>query len=173
MFRKLDITFNENDFRKKDIEIIKYGKKIENKFMGISYNQCDLGQEFVSKLLGIVPRNMIHYFTPMIMEINADILPHIDSGVNTVINFYLRAGGYVTDFNRPIEGASVFKLNNQTNGYIINFNQVSVVDSFTARDGDVYILDVTKLHSVHSGTGTRTALVLSTNLSFDEVCSFF
>lgn len=171
MFKKIDVTFNEGDFTKKDAEIIKYGEEVDGEFRGISYNQCELSQEFAAKLLGIVPPNMIHHFTPMVMEINREIPPHVDSGINTVINFYVKAGGYVTDFNKPKDGAEAFKLDNQTNGYIIDFDQVDVVDSFTAEDGDAYILDVTKLHSVHSGVGDRTAIAISTQLSFDEVCA--
>ena len=47
------------------------------------------------------------------------------------------------------------------------------MNSHVANNGDIYILDVSKLHSVHSGTGTRTAVALSTNIEFNDVVEMF
>lgn len=170
MFKKINVDFNADDFTKRDAIITKYGVEEDGEFKGIKYNECDVSQEFVAKIVTKIPVSLIQQFRPSVMQINRDILPHVDSNVNTVINLYVKAGGYVTDFNEPKEGAEGFKLENQTNGYILDFDQVDVVDSFTAEDGDAYILDVTKLHSVHGGKGDRLAIAMSTKLSFDEVC---
>jgi hypothetical protein len=63
------------------------------------------------------------------------------------------------------------KLDNQTDGYAYKFEDVDTIASFVAEDGDAYILDVTKLHSVHSGSKKdRIAIALSTKLDFDSVC---
>ena len=51
---------------------------------------------------------------------------------------------------------------------------MDTLTSFVAEDGEAYILDVTKLHSVHSGTEKdRIAVALSTKLDFDSVCKMF
>lgn len=170
MFKKIEIEFNEDDFKKRDQIITQFGVDEDGEFKGIRYNECDVSQEFISKVLTKIPVSMIQHFKPSIMSINREIPPHIDSDISTVINLYLKAGGYTTDFNRPKEGAESFQIENQTNGYIIDFSQVDVVDSFTAEDGDAYILDVTQLHSVHGGEGDRVAVAIQTKLPFDKVC---
>ena len=170
MFRKLDLNFSADDFTKKDDELVRYGVVEDGEFRGIVYNHCALGQKLLSEILARIPPSKANYFLPTFMEINREIPPHTDSNVKTVINLYVKTGGYVTDFNVIKDGAKKIKIENQTNGYLVDFDQVDVVDSFIAEDGEAYILDVTKLHSVHSGKGGRAAIALSTNLSFDEVC---
>jgi hypothetical protein len=169
MFHKLDIPMPDLSVSRGDREITKYGLDTDNGFQGILYNDCGPVLTGIAPLLDRIPIQYHAKFWPMYMTINRDILPHIDSGVNTVINVYLESGGYQTDFNSPKEGATPFKIPNQTNGECYQFEDVDVLDSFIAEDGDTYILDVTKLHSVHTGAGERKALALSTLLPYDQV----
>ena len=119
-----------------------------------------------------IPKKYWDKFQPLYMHVNCDILPHVDSGHRTVINIYIKAGGYQTDFHTPKVDAVSFKLPNHQFGY--RFEDVNTLCSFVAQDGDAFILDVSRLHSVHSGKERdRIALALSTNLSFKEVCAFF
>jgi hypothetical protein len=173
-FKKIDIGFEAKGVAAGDVDIVKYGIKREGKFEGIAYKNCIISHEMTASLLKQIPIPMRHQFVPLHMHINRDIIPHVDSGVCTVINLYIKSGGYTTDFNIPKDGAKKLKLDNQTDGYAYNFEDVDTLTSFVAEDGDAYILDVTKLHSVHSGTEKdRIAVALSTKLDFDSVCKMF
>jgi hypothetical protein len=171
-YKKVDISIDAADVKPTDKEIISYGEEINGDFEGIKYNDCIVSDSAFSQIYSVLPSKMRNMFMPMYMQINRDIIPHIDSGVSTVINVYIKSGGYVTEFNKPKEGRKSFKLKNQTNGVSYNFDDVEILDSFVANDGDAYVLDVSKLHSVHSGTEKeRVALALGTPLPFNVVCN--
>lgn len=127
------------------------------------------------QLLAKIPQEYRDQFmVPLYMHINGDITPHTDSGARTVLNVYLKAGGYETDFNVPKVDAVPFKIRNQSEGICYRFGDVDTICSFVAQDGDIFILDVSQLHSVHSGMEKdRIALVIGTNLPFDQVCMLF
>jgi len=171
-YKKIKVDLPDLVVTEGEREITRYGKDTEDGFKGIRYNDCGPTITGLAPLLDKIPAEHHSKFVPLYMTINRDVIPHIDSGVNTVINIYLKAGGYMTDFNAPKEGRKPFKIENQTNGECYHFDDVDLISRFAAADGDVYIMDVTKLHSVHSGTGDREALALSTLLPFDQVCEF-
>ena len=173
-YKKIDIGFDAQEVSAGPIDVVKYGIEKDGKFEGIAYKNCIISHKMTAQLLSHIPIAMRHKFVPLHMHINRDIIPHIDSGVCTVINLYLKAGGYTTDFNKPKDGTKPFKLPNQTTGCAYQFEDVDTIASFVAEDGDAYILDVTKLHSVHSGSEKdRIAVALSTKLDFDSVCQMF
>ena len=173
-YKKIDIGFDAQEVSAGPIDVVKYGIEKDGKFEGIAYKNCIISHKMTASLLNHIPIKMRHMFVPLHMHINRDIIPHIDSGVCTVVNLYLKAGGYTTDFNKPKDGAEPFKLPNQTTGCAYQFEDVDTIASFVAEDGDAYILDVTKLHSVHSGSDKdRIAVALSTKLDFDSVCQMF
>jgi len=117
----------------------------------------------------LIPEKHRHQFNMSLMSINRTILPHTDSNTRTAINWYLISGGYHTSFCTPKQDAKSCKLPTQTDGVIYRFEDVHFDERFKSEDGDVYILDVTKFHCVHSSRGPRVALNLCTNLSYDEV----
>ena len=172
-FKRIAVDLPDIVVSEGEREIIRYGRDTSDGFQGIKYNDCGPVITGLAPILDRIPIQHHAKFIPLYMTINRDVIPHIDSGVNTVINIYLKAGGYMTDFNKPKEGRKPFKMENQTNGECYHFDDVDLIDRFVAANGHVYVMDVTKLHSVHSGTGTREALALSTLLPFDQVCGFF
>jgi len=173
-YKKINIGFDAQEVSAGPIDVIKYGIEKDGEFEGIAYKNCIISHKLTAQLLNHMPAPLRHKFVPLHMHINRDIIPHIDSGVCTVVNLYLKAGGYTTDFNKLKEGAKPFKLPNQTTGCSYQFEDVDTIASFVAEDGDAYILDVTKIHSVHSGSDKdRIALALSTKLDFDTVCKIF
>ena len=173
MFKKINIDLTGLSASAGDQEIIKYGLDTDKGFEGIKYNDCNPLLSGLQPILDKIPAEHRSKFFPLYMTINRDIIPHIDSGVMTVINIYIEAGGYKTDLNTPKDGAQPFQIPNQTNGTCYQFEDVNTVDSYVANNGEIYILDVSKLHSVHSGTGTRTAVALSTNIEFNDVVEMF
>ena len=173
-YKKIDISFEAKGVAAGNIDVVKYGIERSGRFEGIAYKNCIISHEMTASLLKHIPVKMRHEFVPLHMHINRDIIPHTDSDVCTVVNLYVKGGGYTTDFNRPKDGAKPFKLPNQTDGCAYQFEDVDTVASFVAEDGDAYILDVTRLHSVHSGSEKdRVAVALTTNLDFDSVCKIF
>jgi len=155
------------------MEYVKYGLGEGKNFQGIKYTDFTVSDYILREFLKIVPKEVRHLFKASLMTINRDILPHTDSNTNTAINVYLESGGYVTSFCTPAEDAKPMKLPTQTNGVMYNFEDVTIYDSFFALPGEIYILDVTKVHCVHSGrrTGKRVALNMATEMPFDEVIS--
>ena len=152
-----------------DTEYIKYGLGEGEDFEGIKYTDFNVPEEAVAHFWNLIPENRRSEFEISLMTINRDILPHTDSDSKTAINWYLKTGAYVTSFCQAKEGSESFQLFTQTDGVIYMFEDVEMEKSFTAEDNDLYVLDVTKLHCVHSGEGHRIAMNLSTNIPYDEV----
>lgn len=173
-YKKIQLDISVDDVVPRDTEVIRYGIDVDGGFEGIRYNTCTVMEDALQTIQAAVPEQYQKDFIALYMRINRDIIPHIDSGVKTVVNTYLTSGGYKTDFNAPKAGATPFQMPNQTDGVSYHFEDVDVLHSFTAQDGDTYILDVTQMHSVHSGTDKdRVALALSTHLPFEKVCEIF
>lgn len=151
-------------------EYVKYGIGSGDKFEGIKYTDFDLMlSPDIHSFWNLIPTSCRKHFNISLMTINRDILPHTDSNTKTAINWYLDPSNYVTSFCTPLAHSQSFKLDTQTDGVVYAFEDVSMESSFVAEKNDVYVLDVTKLHCVHSGQGKRVALNLATNKSYDEV----
>ena len=167
MFKKLNASFDELKAVKGDHLYGRIGVQSEGKFMGIQYNNAVMHCNGLDRILSKLP---VDKFAVQYMSINTEVPPHVDEVVNTAINIYLNTGGYATTFHTEKEGANRQQLPNQKGGYICAFRDVEEVCSFTAKDGDAYILDVTKLHSVHGGIGKeRSAICINTTIPFSEV----
>ena len=52
------------------------------------------------------------------MEVNFFILPHIDSGGKSVINFYVETDKCLTQFYEIKKGSKPFQIDNQTDGCV-------------------------------------------------------
>mgnify|MGYP003140263895 CR=1 FL=1 len=169
-FKKLDITFDIPDFDTGDL-VVEYGLDIGGNFHGLWYNE--ILNENQCPLKNVIPQELQDSFVIQLMQANTYIHPHTDSGTLAVVNFYLSTNGCVTQFHEIKEGARPFKLPSQTDGCIYSEDDLELGPSFLAEPGDVYLLDVTKVHSVVPPAGVqvdRKALCLaSTSLNFEQV----
>ncbi len=171
-FRKIGHSFKVPDFDVGDLAV-QYGiDGPDGSFNGIRYDH--LKEENQCPLKNIIPDEFRHKFTMQFMQVNSYIPPHTDSGTLAVINFYLETANCITKFYDIKEGATPSKLPNQTNGYIYALDDLDGwPPGFNAEPGDVYILDVTKVHSViplEGGEIKRKALCLaSSSLDFNQV----
>ena len=169
-FEKLDITFDVPDFDIGDL-VVEYGLDISGNFHGLWYNE--ILDESKCPLKSIIPEELQDSFVIQLMQANTYIHPHTDSDTLAVINFYLSTNGCTTQFHDIKEGAKPFKLPNQTDGCLYSEDDLELGPSFLAEPGDVYLLDVTKVHSVVPANGAqvdRKALCLaSTLLDFEQV----
>jgi len=115
----------------------------------------------------------------LLSEGHGPLLPHYDNGQESCINFYLRPGGYTTSFWIPQENAKRRKgkkYNSDTNsydevelGYV--YEDLTFVDSFIAKDGEAYALNIKEVHSVDGANPElpRAFIQLQWNVSMDEL----
>ena len=152
--------------------IIEYGMDVDNKFNGLWYSDLKINMH-----INAVPKKHQLDFYPLFLEANSYILPHFDSGANAVINFYIETDNCKTQFYEIKNNAKPYQIKNQTNGCIYNLDDLIETESFIAQPRDVYILNVSKVHSVIPLNNTeinRKAICFSTDsLTFDEVEMMF
>jgi hypothetical protein len=168
MFLKLDRKFFIDSYTEED-EYISYGKTINGHFKGIRYLKSSIKN--LNEILEIIPTENRKDFSVSLMKVTAQVPPHTDSQSATVINLYIKAQDDITQFYSPkVKNPTVYQIPNQTNGVMFDIKDLEPTDQFVANSGDIYVLDVTKPHSVISRSNTdRIAVGLSTYLPFTTV----
>ena len=170
MFERVKCTFD------KPLYIVTDGLKTftgENGY-GIDYKK--IWSPDVEKLLSILPKRYWQDFHLTVMTINRDIPPHTDTEILTTINYYLETGGenIGTYFYEPkVDSPKTFQIENQTDGFIYDKNELQVTGMFYASPMECWVLDVKKIHSVEGNvTGIRKAVTLGTFIhKYEDVLS--
>ena len=157
MFTKLEHPFEKpiyavtnqlKDFRGED------GKGIDYKLIWTPEAQ---------KIYGVLPERYWPDFHLTIMTIDCIIPPHTDTEIITSINFYLQTEGCTTTFYKPKNDiTNTVQIKNQTNGQIFYEDDLVEVDSFVAKDNEVWLLDVSQIHGVKGEFNLRKAITLGT-----------
>ena len=166
-FEKLNIKIDTPSYEvgKKELE---YGININNKFSGLWYSDLKVNDQ-----IDLIPEKYKSDFYLLFLEANSFILPHSDSGPTAVINFYIETNNCATQFYEIKDNAKPYQIDNQTDGYVYNPDDLIETDSFIAKPGDIYILNVSKVHSViplDNQEINRKAICFSTNtLDFNEL----
>jgi hypothetical protein len=147
-----DIAFEES--------IVYYGVQRSIEFFKIS--------NFIEqKLLDIIPIEYRHYFKGSVFSINNPyIRPHTDSDRKVGINFYVKCNNAITKFFKEKEGVEQLyeQVVGQTNGVVYKEYNLESTGTFIAAPGEIWILDVSKIHSVINPTREdRIAYTLSSN----------
>jgi hypothetical protein len=126
-----------------------------------------------ANLLKVIPEGYRDAFSVSEMKIVDSVPPHTDSDVKAVVNFYIQPNNYKTVFfggNSP-----TYQVPNQTNGRVFYRENLVELDSFVAKDGEAFCLDVTTPHALDSLDDLpkeRIALCLSTHdYDFEQVCN--
>lgn len=126
-----------------------------------------------SQILDLIPERYRKDFIIRAIKINRNIPPHTDSYTTVGINFYMQTSDCKTTFYEPADPAAGKRLTVQTTGRTFSEKDLQVHGSFVAENDDVYILDITKPHSVISSNPKavdRIALTLQTErYSYEEV----
>lgn len=153
MFKKIDFKFKEEpDFeRLKGSVVTSYGRSPRP--ILTYYRVKD--QEY---LKSIMPDNLPWSTLPplqaqlaeIVDEVGSHLLPHIDHNISAGLNYYVQAGGSITHFYNLKENGSGFVYPGRSSANIFTLDQVDEVDRFTANTGDMYILNVSKIHSVET-----------------------
>lgn len=82
--------------------------------------------------------------------------PHIHLDDGCTVNFYLRVNGETTSFwDGEIEQDDRWSTDNGDKYIVVNPEKIKIIESFTAQDGDVWILDTKRPHSVSIKDDTR------------------
>ena len=156
MFTKL-----ENPFEKPLYTITDPLKSFKVGGVGIDYKK--IWSPEAEKIYGILPKRYWPDFHLTIMSIDCIIPPHTDTEIITSINFYLQTEGCTTTFYKPkVEKPRIVQVKNQTNGHIYFEEDLIEVDSFVAKDFEVWLLDVSRIHGVKGEFNLRKAITLGT-----------
>lgn len=178
MFKKITTVPNVAPIEVGSEKYVSYGVYEDGEFRGIEYGAFNAPSFLVDAFKQLIPDEYADQFYLSLMSINRPILPHVDSHTNTAINLYVETGGYVTSFCTPKENAKSFRLPIQDvrkDGIVYHFEDVDMTDNtFVAETGDVYVLDVSRLHCVYAANDpkckrNRVALNFATQMSYEDV----
>lgn len=165
MFCKLNKSFE------KPLYVVTEGLKTFTDIEGQGIDYKKIWSPDVDKLMSIIPKRYWNDFHLTLMTINHPIPPHTDTEIITTINFYMETGGAKTVFYEPIvDSPRITQIKNQTDGFIYFKEDLKEVDSFVAKDFEIWVLDVKKIHSVEGDIKLRTAVTLGTfNRTYSDV----
>lgn len=159
-------TKNENEV------LVRYGGTVGGKFYG--YTTYKVDNKTGNTLLEIIPKTYRKDFEPSLISINIEnVIPHTDTNIKAVINFYIDTAEGITSFHKIKDGITPYieKLPNQTDGALYQEKDLDVVGRFKAEYGDIYVLNVKQIHSVKcKPNGIRTAYCLkSYTYNYEDV----
>lgn len=149
MFQKIKFKLNDIDFdRLKGSVAASYGRPPRPK---LTYWHLGDREYFES----ILPSEMFFGIPPYQVQIaeivgSGHLLPHIDHNISACANYYLDTNGSTTYFYKKRERAHGFVYPGRTVANIFPLDQVEKVAEFTAEQKDLYLLDVSQIHSVDS-----------------------
>ncbi len=162
-------NIEENEYFHKELKKISVAKfEIKNITNEKLYN-------FLIKLLD---KEILKIEKPIcnILSINSgeQILPHIDKGRRTAINLYINSDNtsetrFYTS-NKPLMEFNVharkdlIKQKNDTKLKMeLNYNNLKLEKKFKPKKGDMFMLDVTKVHSVNNINTEKNRIIVSFN----------
>ena len=97
------------------------------------------------------------------MEVNHKIPAHTDSGIEAIINFYIRTDRMRTQFYHPRDDVETVQIANQTDGAIFHDKYLKKSSRFMAHPGEAYLLNVSHPHALipsQKGPIKRTAICM-------------
>ena len=169
-FYKLKNKFREEPYSNATLQT-SYDLNEGGEFKGIKYYNVVLKTDAIWRY---VPEQYRKDFYTSMMWINTEVPPHTDTSDKAVINIYVRPENCVTEFYKFKSSTPKTKqITNQTDGYLFNKEDLIINSNFMAEKDDVYILDVTKPHSVipQGQFEERVIIQLGTSIyNFEQVC---
>ncbi len=153
-YRKLNRKFTIEHYAKKGKKI-EYGMDTPMGFMGIQYSYVHTTSD--EDLLRVVPSKNREDCTLSVMELNYKIPPHTDSDIEAIVNFYIKTDKCITQFYYPNDNLDAVAegVDTQTDGAVFHEGHLKKSVRFMAHDGDAYLLDVSKPHSVTPTGGSN------------------
>ena len=111
----------------------------------------------------VIPSRYRDRCTFSLMEVNHKIPAHTDSGIEAIINFYIRTDRMFTQFYHPRDDVETVQIKNQTDGAIFHDKYLKKSCRFMAHEGDAYLLNVSHPHALipsERGPIRRTAICM-------------
>jgi len=109
----------------------------------------------------------------LIAEINGPgyLGAHRDHGTNCVLNWYVESNSDRTLFYKEKPDANPYIAPGETSANIYDIDDIEIVDEFIAKDNELYLLNVSEIHSVHSyNVGIRRFVNLAwRNTDYDTI----
>lgn len=120
---------------------------------------------------------------PMFMDLVPDIIliaeingpgylgAHRDHGPKCVLNWYVESNNDKTIFYKEKSNAKPYIAAGEKTANIYNIEDIEIVDEFVAKDNEMYLLNVSEIHSVHShNAGVRRFINLAWhNIDYNTV----
>jgi hypothetical protein len=126
-----------------------YGVEIDNQFVGVRYYEVDESLEKKILKTFIHPQARKYFHVALMVINNSYIPPHIDNDLQIVINYYIQTANATTYFWKPNQNTlSTAQVENQSDGKLFRENELECTGQFKAETNDLWILDVSKIHSV-------------------------
>ena len=169
-FQKLKNNYHIGECNIQGVQM-QYGHQIDDKFVGIQYCHVDFADKMA--IMNIIPREYHKCFYMTIMRINTQIPPHTDSDIKSTINFYINTEDCRTQFYKfKNDNPKKEQVENQSDGYIFDVNDLEETDSFVAQPNEAWVLNVANPHSVipQSQFKERLAIALSSELEYNMLC---
>jgi hypothetical protein len=174
MFKKLNVNLEQPIFEYIEEASIAFKSKglIKNTPPAICYNKID--GFIVQEMLNLIPDEFKDKFEVSVMEITKTLVPHIDSYIICSVNYYFNVDDERTVFYRVLENKQGFPIKHvRETGRLFHFSDVEEIDSFIAKSGEVWVLDVSKPHNLISSSKeliNRRAIVLQTpHFTYEQV----
>ena len=169
-FYKLKYKFKEEPYCGTLLQT-SYDLNEGGEFKGIKYYDVVLKTDSIWRY---VPEQYRKDFYTSMMWINTEVPPHTDTSDKVVINADVRPENCITEFYKfKSDIPKTKQITNQTDGYLFDKEDLIINSNFMAEKNDVYILDVTKPHSVvpQGPFEERVIIQLGTSIyNFKEVC---
>lgn len=149
-----------------------FGIYDNGQFYGIRYYTID--ENLIHHLKKrVLPDHLYDKFDVLLMFISYDtILPHTDSDIKTVINYYIKTSDAVTHFwklKSDKEDVNTLQITNQTDGAIYPYEKLEHIYQFQAKDNDLWLLNVKQIHSVSDANDTRLAYCFQSRIPYDII----
>lgn len=145
--KKINLPINIPQTRKNDVILGEHGKTT------VYPKARVIRKYFPKKHVEAIRSALPEAIRPYLISVNAAeirlLAPHVHTKEQCVINYYAATNGEITKF---YEGEIVpddsYVLDNGNEFYNIDIEKVVEVESFVAKDGDVWILSTRQPHSV-------------------------
>lgn len=173
MFKKIDVTLSYPTFQYIETHVTFGNGGLSGKAPPmICYSKID--GTIVQEMLNLVPSEFQDKFDICTMEITSTLVPHIDSSIKCSVNYYYSVNDERTVFYRVLNDNQGYPMKkDRDTGRKFRYSDVEEIDSFIAKSGEVWLLDVSKPHNlISSSTGLfdRKAIVLQTShFTYDQV----
>lgn len=149
MYKKINFKLKEVDFERLKGEVATcYGRA---PYPVLTYYRLKDPDYFRS----LLPKQMFFGINPFQVQfaeiVGAGHLPaHIDHNISACANYYVETNGSTTYFYNKKPNATGLVYPGRDVANIFPLSGLDLVDEFVAEQNDLYLLDVSKIHSVNS-----------------------